>query len=256
MTQIREIPLSQLVLYPNQTSKEHANDYIEQLAEDIRQNGIRKELIVRPVGDMFQVVCGLARWKGAILAPLSTVPADVRRLTDEEAAELAMQDNLHTIEFFNPHAHASEADISDAELQAAIDQSRVRLAEKTIEGTPTFTLREPLPAELCTLFKNDFVRDEIIQGVLELTPKAGLELSNEYFDRFARGLDAGELHIEGHIFGVNESLLCYIAAYVEDDMVKDTFRAGQWESMTADRKAEVLSAANRIDSKIKQIVFG
>jgi hypothetical protein len=34
------------------------------------KRGIQKPFIVRPVGDLYQAICGLARWKGALIAGL------------------------------------------------------------------------------------------------------------------------------------------------------------------------------------------
>lgn len=93
MPQIIEIKLSQLKYYELLRADTHTNEYTQAIADDIAKNGIRKPLIVRPVGDMYEVVFGLARWKGALIAGLSTVPAEERQLTDQEAAELAISDN-------------------------------------------------------------------------------------------------------------------------------------------------------------------
>lgn len=93
MPQIVEIKLSLLKYRESLRADTHANEYTQAIADDIAKNGIRKPLIVRPVGDVYELVCGLARWKGALIAGLSTVPAEVRQLTDQEAAELAFLDN-------------------------------------------------------------------------------------------------------------------------------------------------------------------
>jgi ParB/RepB/Spo0J family partition protein len=69
------------------------NEHLQRLSDDVRQNGIREPLIVRPVGDMYEVVCGLRRWKAAILAGLDHVPVFVRYLSDEEALRLSIADN-------------------------------------------------------------------------------------------------------------------------------------------------------------------
>tara|TARA_R110000868_G_scaffold359828_1_gene621762 strand:- start:199 stop:498 length:300 start_codon:yes stop_codon:yes gene_type:complete len=90
-----DIPLTQLKYceFGDYAHVDTKNDYIEALAADIAADGIKKPLIVRPVGDLYEVVCGLKRWKAAIVAGLPSVPAEVRTLTDAEAAELSLQDN-------------------------------------------------------------------------------------------------------------------------------------------------------------------
>lgn len=90
------VPLTQLKYFKagDFAHPEFTNDYIDALAADILKNGMREPLIVRPVGDMYEVVCGLKRWKAAIVAGLKVVPAEVRALTDAEAASLSDQDNF------------------------------------------------------------------------------------------------------------------------------------------------------------------
>lgn len=96
MAQITDMPLAQLRYFRagDLAHPEYTNNYIEALAADILVNGINKPLIVRPVGDMYEVVCGLKRWKAAIVAGLQSVPVEVRTLSDAEAAALAVQDNF------------------------------------------------------------------------------------------------------------------------------------------------------------------
>jgi len=96
MAQITRIPLPQLRYFRagDLSHPEFTNDHIEALASDILANGIHKPLIVRPVGDMYEVVCGLKRWKAALVAGLESVPVEITCLSDAEALALAAQDNL------------------------------------------------------------------------------------------------------------------------------------------------------------------
>ena len=96
MAQITNIPLSQLRYFRagDYAHPEYTNDYIDALAADILAKGIQIPLIVRPVGDLYEVVCGLKRWKAALVAGLQFVPAEIRTLSDLEAEALAGQDNL------------------------------------------------------------------------------------------------------------------------------------------------------------------
>ena len=89
-----QLRVALLKYYDSARAASHSNEYTQAIADDIAKHGIRKPLIVRPVGDLYEVVCGLARWKGAIIAGLETVPAEIRQLSDSEAAALAVEDNL------------------------------------------------------------------------------------------------------------------------------------------------------------------
>lgn len=89
----RDLSLSALRYYKVGAAGTEPNAYVQTLADDVARNGIRRRLIVRPVGDLFEVVCGLKRWKAAIIAGLKIVPVEVRQLTDGEAERLAFMDN-------------------------------------------------------------------------------------------------------------------------------------------------------------------
>lgn len=67
---------------------------IEELAESIRLHGVLQPLVVRPADGMFELVAGERRWRAARAAGLARVPAVVRDVSDEEAAVLALVENL------------------------------------------------------------------------------------------------------------------------------------------------------------------
>src|SRR5690606_39624908 len=63
--------------------------------------GVIQPLVVRPVGDGYQLVVGERRWRAAQMAGLEKVPVVVRSLSDREAAALALVENLQR-EGLNP----------------------------------------------------------------------------------------------------------------------------------------------------------
>lgn len=67
---------------------------LDQLAVSIRERGILQPLLVRPVGEGYEIVAGERRWRAAQQAGLQEVPVLVRNLTVEEAQQLALIENL------------------------------------------------------------------------------------------------------------------------------------------------------------------
>ncbi|OLV17192.1 Chromosome (plasmid) partitioning protein ParB [Deinococcus marmoris] len=67
---------------------------LEQLASSIRERGMLQPLLVRPVGESYEIVAGERRWRAAQQAGLQEVPVLVRDLTPEEARQLALIENL------------------------------------------------------------------------------------------------------------------------------------------------------------------
>ena len=67
---------------------------LEQLTISIRERGVLQPLLVRPVGENYEIVAGERRWRAAQQAGLQEVPVLVRELTPEEAQQLALIENL------------------------------------------------------------------------------------------------------------------------------------------------------------------
>lgn len=79
---------------PFQPRSEFGGPELESLAESVRQHGLLQPLVVRRVGERYQLIAGERRLKAAIKAGLSEVPVVVRACDDRQAAELAMIENL------------------------------------------------------------------------------------------------------------------------------------------------------------------
>lgn len=86
----------------DQPRKEFDETALSELADSIAQHGIIQPLLVRPLSDgAYQLVAGERRWRAARLAGLSEVPVVVRELSDSEAMEIALIENLQR-EDLNP----------------------------------------------------------------------------------------------------------------------------------------------------------
>jgi ParB family chromosome partitioning protein len=72
-----------------------AEAQLEELAASIRERGLVQPLVVRPsMGDTYEIVAGERRWRAAQLANLHEVPVVIRALSDQEAVEIAIIENV------------------------------------------------------------------------------------------------------------------------------------------------------------------
>jgi len=103
------LPLSLIQPNPMQPRTVFSSDGLEELAASIRANGIIQPLIVRQLGDSYQIVAGERRWRAARLAELQEVPVVVQDVADRSMLELALIENIQR-EDLNPieTAHAFE----------------------------------------------------------------------------------------------------------------------------------------------------
>lgn len=68
---------------------------LEELARSIQEHGVVQPIVVRRMGDgQYELVAGERRWRACQVAGLTEVPALVKELTDREAMEMAMVENL------------------------------------------------------------------------------------------------------------------------------------------------------------------
>ena len=91
----REIPLDQIDPNPFQTRSHVAEDQLAELAASITANGVVQPILVRPQqGGRFQLIAGERRWRASRLAGKTTIPALLRQVSDEQAMEITIVENL------------------------------------------------------------------------------------------------------------------------------------------------------------------
>ena len=88
------VPLAELVESSTNPRKTFDAEQLEELTESIRRKGILSPLIVRRENGHFEIVTGARRYRAARRAGLQVVPTDVRTLTDEEALEIQLVENV------------------------------------------------------------------------------------------------------------------------------------------------------------------
>jgi ParB family chromosome partitioning protein len=93
----RSLPLAALKPGRFNPRRSFSQDQLEELAASIKERGLVQPIVVRPsLSDMetYEIVAGERRWRAAQLANLHQVPVVVRELTDQEAVELAIIENV------------------------------------------------------------------------------------------------------------------------------------------------------------------
>ncbi len=79
---------------PYQPRREFVQDKLDELAESIRVHGIIQPVVVRAIGDRYQLVAGERRCRAARQAGLNEVPAVIKEYSDAQMLELAIVENL------------------------------------------------------------------------------------------------------------------------------------------------------------------
>ncbi len=91
---VQSLPIEQVQPNPEQPRKRFEQDHLDELTASIREKGIIQPLIVRAMGDIYEIVAGERRWRAAQQAQLHEVPVVVREFSDTEVLEVAIVENI------------------------------------------------------------------------------------------------------------------------------------------------------------------
>ena len=92
---VREIPVEEIERNPYQTRSRFDEIALHELAASIKSTGVMQPVVVRPVvGGKFQLIAGERRWLASQKAGKPTVPAIVREVSNEQALEMTIIENL------------------------------------------------------------------------------------------------------------------------------------------------------------------
>ena len=100
------VPIEQVRANPDQPRRTFTEEQMEELARSIREKGIIQPLIVRQVGEFYEIVAGERRWRAAQMAQLHEVPVILRDYDDTEVLEVAIIENIQRADL-NPVEEAA-----------------------------------------------------------------------------------------------------------------------------------------------------
>lgn len=157
------VDLDKLKAREDQPRKNFDDDSLEELANSIKADGVIQPIVVRKVGDKYEIIAGERRFRASKLAGLEKVPVVVKNVTDRKARELALVENIQR-EDLNPIEEAislktlmEEYKLTQQELSDVVGKSRSYIANN-----------------LRLLNLSDYIKEYLIRG--ELSPSQGRTL--------------------------------------------------------------------------------
>ncbi|MCI5875913.1 MAG: ParB/RepB/Spo0J family partition protein [Prevotella sp.] len=131
---INEIAIDQIEANPNQPRHEFDQEALEELAVSIRELGIIQPITLRQVADnRYQIIAGERRWRASQLAGLTSIPAYIRTVNDENIMELALVENLqrqdlNAIEIALAYEHLlEESGMTQERISERVGKSRTAI---------------------------------------------------------------------------------------------------------------------------------
>ncbi|MDE3186852.1 MAG: ParB/RepB/Spo0J family partition protein [Acidobacteriota bacterium] len=123
----REIPVEQIDRNPFQTRMHVDEEQLAELAASITANGVVQPVLVRPQANgRFQLIAGERRWRASQLAGKKTIPAILRQVSDEQAMEITIVENLQRADL-NPMEQARAFE----RLSREFNMTQEQMAQRT-----------------------------------------------------------------------------------------------------------------------------
>lgn len=131
---LHHLPIEIIHQSPFQPRQAMEPEALEALATSIRQQGVVQPIVVRKVDHEYELIAGERRWRAAQQAGLQEIPAVIKAVSDQEAAAIALIENLQR-EDLSPleEAHAftnliDKFDLTHQEVGEAVGRSRAAIS--------------------------------------------------------------------------------------------------------------------------------
>jgi len=131
---IIEIKITDIEANEMQPRKAFDDETLANLSESIKEHGVVQPIIVRKVGNTYQIIAGERRWRASRIAGKRTIPAIVKECSNLEVMELALIENLQREDLNSieeAQAYKSlieEYDMTQEEISKKIGKSRPAIA--------------------------------------------------------------------------------------------------------------------------------
>jgi ParB family chromosome partitioning protein len=174
---IENISIEDIKPSPYQPRKFESDETLIELANSIKEKGVIQPIIIRKKGDTYELIAGERRLRASKLADLQTIPAIIKNFSDEEAAQIALIENIQR-EDLNPLDEA----LAYKKLIENFSYTQEELAEKLGKNraTITNTLRLlNLPKQIIELIKTNKITAGHARALLSLDNESfQIEIAN------------------------------------------------------------------------------
>ena len=184
---LQSLPIDMIHQSPYQPRQIMEPEALEALASSIRQQGVVQPIVVRKAGDGYELIAGERRWRASQQAGLQDIPAVIKNVNDQEAAAIAIIENLQR-EDLNPLEEAQafanlieKFGLTHQEVGEVVSRSRAAVSN----SLRLLALAQP-------------VKDLLNQGELEMGhARALLALAEQQQSKCAQAIIQRQLSVRG-----------------------------------------------------------
>ncbi len=217
---INEVAISLIVPNPNQPRREFDPVALQELADSIREIGIVQPITLRDQGDgTYLIIAGERRWRASQIAGLTSIPAYIRTVDDENMMEMALIENIQREDL-----NALEISLAYQHLLEQYGLTQDRLAERVGKNRSTIA---------------NYLRLLKLPATIQMGLKdRRLEMGHA---RALLAIDNPKLQIRAY----NEILSQGLSVHKVEDMVKELSEGGTVKTATGQRLSNHASRAGR-----------
>ena len=174
-----EVPIDMIKANPNQPRREFDESALKELAASIREIGLVTAITVRQMPDgTYQIIAGERRWRASQMAGLTSIPAYIRTVEEDNAMEMALVENiqredLNAIEIALAYQHLAESTgMTQEKISARVGKSRTSVTN--------YMRLLKLPAQIQMALKNKDIDMGHARSLLAIdSPSQQLKLFKE-----------------------------------------------------------------------------
>ena len=89
-----EVDINEILPNRFQPRIQFDEEKIIELSDSIKEHGVIQPIVVRTIGDKYEIIAGERRYKASVLAGKETVPVIIKNLNDKDSAEIALIENI------------------------------------------------------------------------------------------------------------------------------------------------------------------
>jgi ParB family chromosome partitioning protein len=188
--------LDQIERNPNQTRSRFDDAQLAELAQSIASTGVVQPVVVRELpGGRYQLIMGERRWRASKTAGKTTIPAIVRHVSDEQALEMTIVENLQR-EDLNPMEQARAFERLSREFKLTQEQMAVRTG-KDRASVGNFIRLLKLPVTIQSLVEAGTLSFGHARALLALESPELMEAAATKVNTLAMSVRQTESYVQG-----------------------------------------------------------
>jgi len=195
----REIPIDDIDRNPFQTRTHVDEQELAELAASITANGVVQPILVRPQADgRFQLIAGERRWRASRLAGKKTIPAILRQVSDEQAMEITIVENLQRADL-NPMEQARAFERLSREFHMTQEQMATRTGKDRVSVSNFMRLLK-LPESVQMLVESSQLTFGHARALLGLGQHPAIEKTAQRVAQFSLSVRQTEAMVQNMLF--------------------------------------------------------